>query len=225
MAKNLESITRASPQIAYASAIAGFGLSFGRSAGQKAKELYLLIISLIIITAIIISPYYGSRMLSNWYETVSGSLFKRLFGMVLLIFGVGSYALLAVASISDLSDMGGLFSEIDDSDEVWLSIIAVLSTTVLFCSLIFGIKAGRRAGAAKKRAIEVALHNEQKLKQFGLIELGDNRFEDNQGQQYRLEAILRDRVELFALGRRNKRAYIFTDNEGAFTGWTGLIKI
>lgn len=94
---------------------------------------------------------------------------------------------------------------------------------VLFAAL--GIKRGISQRKQRRLAWEAEAHNYEFMNKIGLAELGNNQFIDEEGNRYRLENEFNSMLELFPLGRRNKRAYIEFDETGKFTNWTGIVKI
>ncbi|RUO58664.1 hypothetical protein [Pseudidiomarina marina] len=88
-----------------------------------------------------------------------------------------------------------------------------------------GIKRGLKQRKAREQAWEAELHNMLFMNEIGLQEVGDKQFVDEEGNRYRLENELRNMIELFPLGRRNRRAYLEFDETGKFTNWTGIVKI
>ena len=68
--------------------------------------------------------------------------------------------------------------------------------------------------------------NAQFMQQQGLIEHEDSTLEDTSaGQNYRIEHLGKQRITLFPIGRRGKRAYINIAPDGKYIDFTGMVKI
>lgn len=122
----------------------------------------------------------------------------------------------------DLLDAGGfkdgLLSISYRSKMVWV----FSSSCVLFITLS-GIYTGLAQRKTRKRAWDIEGYNRIFLAENGIMETSEGQFQDADGNAYRLEAIRATSIELFAIGRRNKRGYISFDQDGKFLSWTGLI--
>ena len=57
----------------------------------------------------------------------------------------------------------------------------------------------------------------------GITEIGDDRYRDSDYQEYRLETISDDIIELFPEGTGGKRGFIRFDESGFFNDWSGMI--
>jgi len=65
--------------------------------------------------------------------------------------------------------------------------------------------------------------NQEFLSSVGLTDRPEGQMADADGNVYRIQSQSRDRIELFAIGRRNKRGYIGLDGNGCMTSWSGLV--
>ncbi|RUO63253.1 hypothetical protein SAMN06297229_2289 [Pseudidiomarina planktonica] len=103
----------------------------------------------------------------------------------------------------------------------------IVSITIwgLLIFAVLGIKRGISQRKSRALAWEAEEHNQAFMDEIGLSEISNNQFIDDDGNRYRLENEFRGMIELFPIGRRNRRAYIEFDENGKFINWSGIIKI
>ena len=80
-------LIKASARIFGGSAVAGMGFSLGRDIYKKVKKpgTKNTIIALIVLAAAVIGTYTGGVWLARNYETIWGSVFKRVGGVIILV--------------------------------------------------------------------------------------------------------------------------------------------
>jgi hypothetical protein len=78
---------------------------------------------------------------------------------------------------------------------------------------------------ARRLARAAEKHNAAFFAEHGIVELDSKHFRDSEDSRYRLENIFRSEIELFAEGKRNKRAYIEVDETGKSVSWSSLTSI
>lgn len=105
----------------------------------------------------------------------------------------------------------------DDGLSVSLRWIATLAVFAL------GFARGLGQRKARRLAWEAQSYNEKFMQDAGLAETGNGEVLDSAGQRYRVENANTERMELFAIGRRNKRGYLYYDQNGKISNWTGLV--
>ena len=213
-------LIRHAPAIIAGSALAGFGLSFGRDTYRKAKQYWPLIVVLVCLVGV----FFASMWLFRNYRTAVGSLFKKLGALIILIgLGVVFYYTTSMAVPIVLAEM-------DTSD--------VISADALFYGFglygilfVAGALVGIRHRKKRRLAWEAETHNatfldEQGLETVDVDDKGNLRLRDNaNGVGYRMSDDLNvtGELEFMALGKRNKRAYIQYDEAGRFVSWSGLV--
>lgn len=106
--------------------------------------------------------------------------------------------------------------------EKWITSIIIWGL-LIFSTL--GIKRGISQRKERRLAWEAEEHNKEFMDEIGLSEIGNKQFVDSEGNRYRFENEYVNMIELFPLGRRNRRAYIEFDDNGKFNNWTGIVKI
>lgn len=198
-----------------------------------------------------IGIYYGALWLTRNYRTAEEGVNWRLAGLASLGFslvvGYLPHTILAVFLLRILElQVGGpplgpsflhlIDAEIrtviewalggkatpsadDPSFGGWLAVTRWLFIAVLAAA---GILRGAAQRRVRRRAWDAESHNVTFMREIGLRELPSGQFEDDKGNLYRLEAKSRSLLEFFAIGRRNRRAYIEVDGAGKFTAWSGL---
>ncbi|TRW49998.1 hypothetical protein FM042_03870 [Aliidiomarina halalkaliphila] len=102
-------------------------------------------------------------------------------------------------------------------------ISSTLATLVLFS--ILGIYRGISQRRRRTLAWEAEEHNLKFMTDIGLREVSNNQFVDQDNNRYRFEKEYANMIELFPIGRRNRRAYIEFDEHGKFQSWSGIVKI
>ena len=239
-------LIKSSAQILGGSAIAGIGFSFGRDVYKKAKKpgTKNTIIALLVLGGAVIGTYTGGVWLARNYETIWGSIFKRIGGVVIMV--PSFVLLLALASFFVAAFSASEDNQGDDTQEI-AETVAVYepsatdqaATEDLDLSgfyppaleayylpsgiLLIGLVAG--AFQRKKRQVvwEAEHANEQFMKDHGLIEHEDETIEEEStGQHYRIEHLGTKRITLFPIGKRGKRAYININPDGKYSEFTGI---
>ena len=235
----IASVARYAPSIVAGSALAGFGLSFGRDAYKKAKKNWPLILILVSLFGV----YLSGMWLFRNYRTLVETVFKKLGALILLIAScVGVYAGISFSALAllpigivglettntsiDNIDIGQIDDYIFSFPLLWIFVAQVI---------LFTIGSAMGIGHRKKRLLawEAEEHNEYFLSEHGLElidkdEKGNPRFRDHtHGVGYRMMDDLEvvGELEFMALGKRNKRGYIQYDDTGKFTHWSGLVDI
>ena len=201
------SIIYAIPETIAGSAVRGFGFAFGRDLYGAAKKRTRNILLLAVAVAVLFMNYISVLWVVRNYQTTGQSILAKLGGLV--AFGV-SYALVYVVSTWVAQD----------SPELSILILVVQHVLILA-----GIINGLRHRKRRRLVWEVEDHNAEFLELNGIEELDDEHFRDTDGNRYRLEDVRQSEIELFAEGRRGKRAYIGIDDDGRFTSWSGLTSI
>lgn len=243
MASNL---LKSSARILGGSAIAGIGFSFGRDVYRNAKkpDTKNAIIAALIFVGAILGAYIGGVWLARNYQTIWGSTFKRIAGVIIL---VPSFAILLIvgswftgapsASVESDVETKVEFAEIEKTPETEGSVSSasadVESPSSMFsvgsyffpCGvLLVGLVAGGFQRSKRKTVWAAELANEQFMKDKGLIEHEDGTIEDEStGQHYRVDHVGTRRITLFPIGRRGKRAYIKIEEGGKYSEFTGII--
>ncbi len=95
-------------------------------------------------------------------------------------------------------------------------------------SIIFlvGYLTGSSQRGKRKAIWDAESSNIKFMRAHNLYESKDSIIENRQtGQNYRIESVSTDRITLFPLGRRGKRAFILMGANGRYSDFTGMIKI
>ena len=149
-----------------------------------------------------------SNSLREYYILVFGNIFQPIIDVL------NTYYPLTGTDKNLYKDLLGLGTK---STYVFLTNFIVLGIFLL------GLFKGLSQRNQRKWAWKSEKHNHKFLERNGISEIGDN-YRDSDYQDYRLESIRGDIIELFPEGTRGKRAYIKFDNHGMFTDWSGMIK-
>ena len=210
----LMSIARHAPSIVAGSALAGFGLSFGRDVYKKTKEYWPVLLVLLLLAGV----FFSALWLFRNYRTTAGALFKRIGALVVLVAS-------SVGVFYVLMFLQGFVSGVN----------YLVPSTVAVYGILFlmGMWTGIRHRRKRRTAWEAEEHNEAFLAHHGLEvvdvdDKGNLRLRDNSdGGAYRLMENLdvAGELEFMALGRRNKRAYLRYDGNGRYTEWSGMVAI
>ena len=208
---SLPSIARHAPSIVAGSALAGFGLAFGRDAYRKAKRYWLLLAFLLCLAGV----FFAALWLFRNYRSVTGAIFKRL----------GALVVLAACTSIIYTVQATLSADVPYLTEWTVSIYGVL----FLAGACMGMQHRRRRWLAW-RAED---HNEAFLAGHGLQvvdvdDKGNLRLrDDTDGGAYRLmdDLAVSGELEFMALSRRGKRAYLSYDETGRYTEWSGLVGV
>lgn len=217
------SIVKLAPKIVAGSALAGFGLAFGRDVYRKTKKNLLLVAALALVTI----AFYGLFVCCVWigrnYESWAGSIFKKLGALAALAvcFGISFYLILFLDSaIIEVSQGAESAAAPEGLFPVFFGGI-VLQVLIMVSGLIFGLV------QRKKRRIAWVTEksNIQFFEDHGIEELDDEHLRDSEGNRYKLKNVFKGELEFQAEGRRGKRGYITFDENGKYISWSGLANI
>jgi hypothetical protein len=242
-------LIKSSARILGGSAIAGIGLSFGRDIYRKAKKHGEVIVCLLFFLGAIIGVYIGGVCLARNYQSIWGSIFKKIGGLIILIpsfailFIVGSLFTLEPSS-SQESDAEGVEGsatvegrpeiEVQESTaanagqryefSVW-PIGSSIGPYYLPCGvLLVGLVVGGFQRTKRTIVWDAEQANKRFMEDNGLIEHEDETIEDaSTGEHYRIDHIGIRRITLFPIGSRGKRAYINIESNGKYSDFTGIV--
>ena len=98
---------------------------------------------------------------------------------------------------------------------------------ILPCSVLaIGFLVGFFQRSKRRLVWEAEAANALFMQQHGIVEHEDSTLEDTStGQNYRIEHMGKQRITLFPIGRRGKRAYINITPDGKYAEFTGMIKV
>ena len=193
------------------SAIAGMGFALGRDVYKKLKKWYILLIILVAI----FSLYTTGIWLARNYNHLLKSIFVRLGAF---IFGIPSFVILFFCSFV-------LFANSDQtvSEDLAANLYSlILPSLVLSAGLVVGFIQRKK----RQQIWQAESFNLNFLESTGLVEHEDGTIEDIQNLvNYKIDFAGKERVTLMPLGKRNKRAYIYIDEVGKYSNFTGLISV
>ena len=196
------------------SAVAGLGFALGRDIYKQLKKWYILLVILVAI----FSLYTTGIWIARNYNHILKSIFVRIGA---LIVGIPSSAILYFCSMILFVPKGDdvSASDITNNDLIYPLILPAI---VLLAGLVVG-----SIQRKKRRQIwDAELFNSNFMENEGLIEHEDGTIEDTASSvNYRIDFIGKERVTLMPIGRRNKRAYIYIDNVGKYSSFSGLTSI
>ena len=205
--ENAMSIIYSIPETIAGSAVRGFGFAFGRDIYSATKKRSQYIVLTAIAVAALLMNYVSVLWIVRNYQTASQSVLAKLGGLIAF---AASYALVFVVS-----------TWVGEEVPVVATAIVAVQHGLILAGLINGLRHRR-----KRRLVwEVEDHNEEFFLEHGIEELDEEHYRDSEGNRYRLEYVRPSEIELFAEGRRGKRAYIGVDEEGRFITWSGLTSI
>jgi len=240
------SLIKSSARILGGSAIAGIGFSFGRDLYRNAKkpDTRNMIIAGLLLLGSIIGAYVGGVWLARNYQSIWGSIFKRIGSVLVLmpsfaiLLFVGSWVIGQTSSNQD-SDAVGLEestkvekpTEIETQnppatgDEQSSGFSVPVGAYYLPCgSLLVGLVVGGFQRKKRKLVWDAEQANERFMVERGLIEHEDGTLEDEStGQHYRIDSLGDRRITLFPIGKRGKRAYINIESNGRYSEFTGTV--
>lgn len=219
----MKSVIQYAPSIVAGSALAGFGLSFGRDMYRKAKKNLLPIFFLVCLVGI----FFSGIWLFRNYRTVWGTIFKKLGALIVL---VGS-SMIIYGSVFLV--MAIFFPEYVAPGHAFDNPITLGTTGIQGFLFLIGSLLGIKHRKKRRQAWEAESHNAAFLRKQGLEvidtdEEGNLRLRDTQeGIGYHLMENLKaaGELEFMALGKRNRRGYILYDVTGKYTEWTGLVEV
>ena len=246
----IASVARYAPSIVAGSALAGFGLSFGRDIYKQTKKNW----PIVLVLACLVGVYFAGMWLFRNYRTFAGSVFKRLGALIMLVascagvyIGVGLVAAMFLPVIVPFA--GEAYPDeiknevpVDSAKNVDItnaSADLIFSHPLVWILVVQGVLflVGAMVGISHRRkrrlAWEAEAHNEQFMYELGLEvidrdEKGNIRLRDqSEGVGYRMMDDLEivGELEFMALGKRNKRGYMQYDDTGKYTHWSGLVEV
>ena len=223
----MRSLIQYAPSIVAGSALAGFGLSFGRDVYRKAKKNLPLILVLVCLVGI----FFSGIWLFRNYRTVWGTIFKKL-GALIVLLGSSVIVYGCVFLIVSMLDPQYMTST-ESAGHALDNPITLWTTGIQGFLFLVGALVGIKHRKKRQQAWEAEIHNSTFLMNQGLEvidadENGNLRLRDIQeGIGYRLMEDLEvaGELEFMALGKRNKRGYILYDATGKYTEWTGLVEV
>ena len=203
----ISSVARYAPSIVAGSALAGFGLAFGRDVYKQTKKNW----HIAAILACLVGVFFSGMWLFRNYRTPGNSLFKKLGALIVLI---GSCSAILFAAQFLLIP------------PPW---VIILQVVLFLIGAAFGISHRKR----RRLAWEAEDHNEDFLEAHNLEvidvdEKGNLRLRDHdEGIGYRMmvDLDITGELEFMALGKRNKRGYLEYDRSGKYTHWSGLANV
>ena len=217
------SIVKLAPKIVAGSALAGFGLAFGRDVYRKTKKNLLLVAAFALVTF----AFYGLFVCCVWigrnYESWAGSIFRKLGAVAALAvcFGISLYLIVFLDGVIVEASQGAENATVPERlSPIFFGGIA-LQILLISSGLIFGLTQRKK----RRVAWDTEKSNIQFFKDHGIEELDDEHFRDSEGNRYKLKNVFKDELEFQAEGRRGKRGYITFDENGKYISWSGLANI
>lgn len=196
------------------SAVAGMGFAFGRDIYKQLKKWYVLL----VILAAIFSLYTTGIWIARNYNHILKSIFIRLGA---LIVGIPSSVVLYFCSMILFVPKGDDVSAtvITNKDLIYPLVLPAL---VLFAGLVVGSTQRKK----RRQIWDAELFNINFMESEGLVEHEDGTIEDAENSvNYKIDFMGKERVTLMPIGKRNKRAYIYIDEVGKYSSFTGLSSI
>jgi len=151
------------------------------------------------------SPKYVSEFLVNLLASEFGAV-----AWFLDVIGINNYLAETASNLRQETRIDAL---------VTASATVALSHLLFFAGLIKGIFQRSK----RRNAWEAEISNKAFLEGVGLTEIEEEMYTDAEGITYRFNSASPDRIVLFAVGRRNKRAYLEFDETGKYVSWSGLV--
>lgn len=196
------------------SAVAGIGFAFGRDIYKKLKKWYALLIILVAI----FSLYTTGIWIARNYNHIWKSILIRLGA---LIVGIPSSVVLYFCSMIFFVPKGDDISATVTTNKDLIYPL-VLPALVLFAGLLVGSTQRKK----RRQIWDAELFNINFMESEGLVEHEDGTIEDTENSvNYKIDFMGKERVTLMPIGKRNKRAYIYIDEVGKYTSFTGLASI
>ena len=232
------SIARYAPAIVGGSALAGFGLSFGRDTYKKAKQNWRIILVLTRFAGM----YFAGMWLLRNYRTPVGTILKKCGALIVLAVScIGVYlgaavlaAMFAPAILANQQEAGNLSVDgVSDATGFLFSFpllwILILQGVLFLTGAFVGIWHRRK----RRLAWEAEEYNERFLSEHDLEvvdadENGNLRLRDhaeNIGYRLMEDLELAGELEFMALGKRSKRGYLEYDATGKYIRWSGLADV
>lgn len=203
----ISSVARYAPSIVAGSALAGFGLAFGRDVYRQTKKNW----PIVAILACLVGVFFSAMWLFRNYRAPADILLKKFGALITLI-----------VSFSAILFVGAFFGIPPE----W---IIILQVALFLVGGAIGISHRKR----RRLAWEAEDHNEEFLETHNLEvidvdEKGNIRLRDHDdGIGYRMieDLDIVGELEFMALGKRNKRGYLEYDDTGKYRHWSGLANV
>jgi hypothetical protein len=203
----------------FGSAVAGAGFSLGRDIYRLFKKNLLILIGVFAALFFLALPYIAASKLF-FYRPLS----KLKWCLIVLIpwSVLGSVGLIpvVVGFTYFKSDVYTFHPEIPNG--------TLYGICYWLLAFLLGALVSKSKRAIAKEAYEIEVFNESFMKDNGILEVdGAASFthEDAEGNKLRLDGIGRDLVEFFVIGKRGKRAFIYLDESGRFSQYSGIVSI
>ena len=203
-------------------AVAGFGLSAGRSAWKSTVKNRGTILSFMMVLTVIAAaatlPFLGGRELVRGHKrsVLHALILTGIGSMLLILLGYGA-GLLVDIWIQQFQGIG------NQTTVPRYAIVAVITTSLTLLGIMIGLS--QRGERLRQYAQERA--NEQFLTANGIRlsrEKGATHV-DADGNILRYEGMVDSKMVFFAVGRRNQRAYISINGSGAMQEYSGVVPI
>ena len=221
------SLLHLAPKIVAGSALAGFGLAFGRDVYRKTKKNMVLVVVLAVLAFTLYGLFISSVWISRNYRTWAGSIVKRLGALVAFV-GCNTattlVVLFAALSIAGASGPESVQEEREIMEAIGLP-LAQVGLVVQAMIVILGLIVGLAQRKRRRVAWKAERNNELFFAENGFEALDEDNFRDDRGNRFRLMNVFNGELEFMAEGRRGKRGYIEFDENGAYTSWSGLTNI
>ncbi len=215
-------LTQSVTKLIFGSAIAGFGFGIGRDAWRKLKSgdlVFWIIISTVVVLTLL-GGFMGAREMVRGHDRgVLGTVFKTI---------ILSVALVSLATICSLLFAVWLYggeNPILTSDQ-FFSFSPAMDLTIKFqlIAVSIGFLVGITQRKKRLAVFSIERDNEGFLKTAGIREVGGKEIThvDDDGNDLRLIEVLKDRLIFMAVGKRGRRAYIYLDDDGRMTSYSGI---
>ena len=234
------SVLRLAPHIVFGSALAGFGLSFGRDVYRGFKKNWPTILTLFVLLSGFLGMYCAGLWFARNHRPWWLGIFYRLGTIALVyvcliilaiigsmadsIFEAGTPAILFSYAVALVTGQIGLGEFIEEATKGGgdIFLFFMLGGVVL---VIIGLAVGFFQRRRRRKAWRADQHNEEFFAEHGLTTLREDRLRDDQDNGYELDDVFPEHGELEfkVLGRRGKRAYLEFDEEGKYTSWSGVV--
>jgi len=207
-ANSRNSLIHVAAKIVGGSALAGFGFSFGRDVYRKTKSNIQTILFVIVVAAVLLGAYLSGLWLFRNYKTTREKIIFSIYSILL----ISPAIVIDTLSYSDASEANNEFF-----------FISLITT---FCLFVIGSLVAVFQRNKRQLVWEVEDSNERFLQENYIVEVDEDILRDiSINQDYRIDSIDRGGVRLFAIGRRNKRAFIQMDEQGRFVDYSGMVSV
>lgn len=194
------------------SAIFGFGGSLGRDIYSGSKKNAGGIILLGLILGIVTMSFFGARAVTRGTDPSKQS--EKLIGWLLIVVSLAILVLIPAHLINTPKDNRA-------------NLIFGFVGFIFIPGILIGSLTGFLQKPGRLRRFHIAERNQQFLDHFGIQETDESEIThvDKFGAQLRFIEKTDEIYVFLGVGSRNKRAYLATDSDGLFVGYTGLIKL